>query len=260
MDLVTIVLLLAVVAGVVWLVRNRNAGQARELEDAKADARRWVERLGGQVLNLVGTNEAAKQALADASERYNAAGSQLDQARTPAQARGVTETAYEGLYYVRAARTAMDLDPGPELPPLPGQARAGAVTEEREVDVEGQHYSASPNPSERNAHYYPGGNVAGRPVPAGWYSQPWWKPALVAGAWGVGSALLFSAMFSGMAGSAYADGYSDAMAADMAAGGDGSGDAGGDMGGDVGGDAGGDFGGDMGGDFGGDFGGGGFDF
>jgi hypothetical protein len=255
-DLVTIVLLLAVVAGVVWLVRNRSAGQARELEDAKADARRWVERLGGQVLNLVGTNEAAKQALADASERYNAAGSQLDQARTPAQARGVTETAYEGLYYVRAARTAMGIDPGPELPPLPGQARAGAVTEEREVDVEGQHYSASPHPSERNAHYYPGGTVAGRPVPAGWYSQPWWKPALVAGAWGVGSALLFSAMFSGMSGSAYADGYSDAMAADM--GGGGWGDAG-DTGGDAGGDFGGVFGGDSGGDFGG-FDGGGFDW
>ena len=259
-SIVTLLVVLAIIAGGFWLVRQHQAGKTRELDDAKSDARRWVERLGGQVLNLVGTNDAAKQALADASERYNAAGSQLDQARTPAQARGVTETAYEGLYYVRAARTAMDLDPGPELPPLPGQARAGAVTEEREVDVEGQHYSASPNPSERNAHYYPGGNVAGRPVPAGWYSQPWWKPALVAGAWGVGSALLFSAMFSGMAGSAYADGYSDAMAADMAAGGDGSGDAGGDAGGDMGGDAGGDFGGDMGGDFGGDFGGGGFDF
>ncbi|GAA1860537.1 hypothetical protein GCM10009836_45870 [Pseudonocardia ailaonensis] len=261
MDLVTIVVLLAIVAGVVWLVRNRGAGQAKQLEDAKADARRWLERLGGQVLNLVGTNEAAKQAIADASERYNAAGSQMEQAKTQAQARGVTETAYEGLYYVRAARLAMDMDPGPELPPLPGQARAGAVTEDRDVDVEGQSYSASPRPSDRNSHYYPGGNVAGRPVPAGWYSEPWWKPALVAGAWGLGSALLFSAMFSGMAGSAYADGYSDAMAADMGAGGDGSGDAGG---GDFGGDGGSDFGGgDFGGGgdfFGGGDGGGGFDF
>ncbi|WP_312858391.1 hypothetical protein [Pseudonocardia pini] len=259
MDLVTIVLLLAIVAGVVWLVRNRGAGQARELEDAKSEARRWTERLGGQVLNLVATNEAAKQAMADASERYNAAGSQMEQAKTPAQTRGVTETAYEGLYYVRAARLAMDMDPGPELPPLPGQKRAGAVTEDRDVDVEGHSYSASPNPSDRNAHYYPGGNVAGRPVPAGWYSEPWWKPALVAGAWGIGSALLFSAMFSGMAGSAYEAGYSDGAAADMAAEGDGGGDAGADAGGDMGGDAGGgDFGG---GDFGGgDFGGGFGDF
>ncbi|GAY12184.1 hypothetical protein [Pseudonocardia sp. N23] len=257
---VTIIVLVAIVAGVVWLVRQRTASQARELEDSKAEARRWVERLGGQVLNLVGTDEASKQALADAAERYNAAGSQMEQARTAAQCRQVTETAYEGLYYVRAARTAMGIDPGPELPPLPGQQRAGAVSEERDVEVEGHSYSASPDPSNRNPHYYPGGDVAGRPVPAGWYSEPWWKPALVAGAWGFGSMMLFSAMFSGMSGVAYADGYADGAAAD---GGGDYGD-GGDAGGqDFGGDGGGDFGGGDfgGGDFGGgDFGGGGFDF
>jgi uncharacterized membrane protein YgcG len=249
-SIVTLLVVLAIIAGAFWLVRQHQATKTRELDDAKADARRWVERLGGQVLNLVGTNEAAKQALADAAERYTAAGSQIDQARTAAQARGVTETAYEGLYYVRAARSAMGIDPGPELPPLPGQQRAGAVTEAREVEVAGHSYGASPNPTGRNTHYYPGGTVAGRPVPRGWYSEPWWKPALVAGAWGLGSALLFTSMFSGMSGVAYADGYADGMAADDM-GGDG-----GDMGGDAGGDAGGDFGG---GDFGGgDFGGGDF--
>ena len=166
MTVATLIVLLLVIAGAVWLIRQRSVARTRELDDARADARRWVERLGGQVLALTGTDPASKQALADAAERYTAAGSQMDQVQSVAQARGVIETAYEGLYYVRAARTTMGLDPGPELPPLPGQARAGAVTEEREVDVEGQHYSASPNPSERNAHYYPGGNVAGRPVPA----------------------------------------------------------------------------------------------
>ncbi len=249
-SIVTLLLVLAIIAGGFWLIRQHQATKTRELDDAKADARRWVERLGGQVLNLVGTNDAAKQALADAAERYTAAGSQMDQARSTAQARGVTETAYEGLYYVRAARTAMDLDPGPELPPLPGQQRAGAVTETREIEVGGHHYGASPNPTGRNTHYYPGGTVAGRPVPRGWYSEPWWKPALVAGAWGVGSALLFTSMFSGMAGVAYADGFADGAAAD-------GGDVGGDAGGDVGGDPGADVGGDVGGgDFGGDFGGG----
>lgn len=251
-SIVTLLVVLAIIAGVVWLVRQQQATKTRELDDAKADARRWVERLGGQVLNLVGTNDAAKQALADASERYTAAGSQLDQARSAAQARGVTETAYEGLYYVRAARSAMDLDPGPELPSLPGQQQAGAVTESREVEVQGHHYGASPNPTGRNTHYYPGGMVAGRPVPRGWYSEPWWRPALVAGAWGLGSALLFTSLFSGMSGVAYADGYADGMAADGIEGGDGGMD-GGDAGADMG-----DTGGDWGGDFGGDFGGGDF--
>ena len=230
-SILTLLVVVAIIAGGFWLVRQQQATKTRELDDAKADARRWVERLGGQVLNLVGTNDAAKQALADAAERYTAAGSQMDQARSAAQARGVTETAYEGLYYVRAARSAMGLDPGPELPPLPGQQRAGAVTEDREVDVEGHRYGASPNPTGRNTHYYPGGTVAGRPVPRGWYSEPWWRPALVAGAWGVGSALLFSSLFSGMSGVAYADGYADGMAADGMDGGFDGGDPGG---GDVG--------------------------
>ena len=250
-SVLTIVVLVLIVVAIAWLIRQRSAEQAREVEDAKSEARRWVERLGGQVLNLVGTDEASKQALADAAERYTAAGSQMEQARSAAQARQVTETAYEGLYYVRAARTVMGLDPGPELPPLPGQRRAGAVTEMRDVEVEGHEYSASPEPSTRNRHFYPGGIVAGRPVPRGWYSEPWWKPALVAGAWGVGSALLFSAMFSGMSGAAYADGFGDGMAYDDA------GAGGGDMG-DGGFDGGGvDGGGSDGGGFGS---GGGFDF
>jgi hypothetical protein len=252
MDTIVIVIVLVLIAaGAVWLIRQRAASRATELEDARSEARRWVERLGGQVLNLTGTDNAAKQALADAAERYTAAGAQLDQVRSTAQARQVTETAYEGLYYVRAARTAMGLDPGPELPPLPGQQRAGSVSEERDVEVEGHAYSASPDASGRNRYYYPGGVVAGRPVPQGWYSEPWWQPALVAGAWGVGSALLFTSLFSGMSGVTYADGFADGAALDDVQ------DDGGDWdGGDWGGGDGGDWGG---GDFGGgDFGGGSF--
>jgi len=260
MDTVLLIVVVALIAGgAFWLFRQRAATRARELDDARFEARRWVERLGGQIFILEGNDEASKQALADASERHNAAAAQLDRLSSPAQARQVTESAYEGLYYVRAARTAMGLDTGPELPALPGQQRAGAVSEDREVEVEGQEYSTSPEPSQRNRHYYPGGVVAGRPVPQGWYSEPWWRPALVAGAWGVGSALLFSSMFSGMSGVAYADGF-----ADGAASGDDQGDGGADDNSDAGGDgsdAGGDGGGgdSGGGDFGGgDFGGGDF--
>jgi hypothetical protein len=256
-----LILILLIGGGAVYYQRYRQAAQQRELEDAQAEARRWLERLGGQVLNLVGTDEPSRQALADAAERYTAASSQMDSARTPAQCRLVTETAQEGLYYIRAARTAMGMDPGPELPRMAGQTGAGAVTEEREVDVQGHDYAASPRPSDRTPYYYPGGRVAGRPVPQGWYSEPWWKPALVGGAWGLGSALLFGAMFSGMAGVAsagaweqgYDAGQEDALTGAGDAGGGDHGDAGGDHGGDFGG---GDFGG---GDFGGgDFGGGDF--
>ncbi|WP_305091925.1 DUF1542 domain-containing protein [Prescottella sp. R16] len=268
MEFLLIVAVLAVVVLLVAKSQNRNRGHsANRLDDAKADARQAIERLGGQVYNLVGSNDAAKQALADASERYTAAGSQIEQAATPVQARLAKQTALEGLYYIRAARTAMDMDPGPEIPSIDGQQSAGAVTEDRKIEFEGRQVSASPNPSAATPNYYPGGRVAGRPVPAGWYSEPWWKPALVAGAWGVGSMLLFSAMFSGMAGVPY-----DAQSFESGAG-DGSDAGGGDAGGDdfgggddySGGDtdygAMGDGGSDWGGnDFGGGFDGGGMDF
>lgn len=227
-----IVLIVLILGVVVYFSRAQANARQRRVEDAKAEARRWVERLGGQVLNLTGTDTASQQAMADASERYNAAGSQLEQAQTAEQAKLVTATALEGLYYVRAARLAMDLDPGPELPSDAERENAGKVSEHRSVEVEGQHYEASPTPGQNTPHYYPGGRVAGRPVPQGWYSEPWWKPALVAGAWGLGSMFLFSAMFSGMTGIASAQAWEsgfDAGQEDAAAGGEDMG--GGDMGG-----------------------------
>jgi hypothetical protein len=230
------------------------------------------------VLNITGTDDASKQAMADASERYTAASSQIDQATTAKQALLAKESAMEGLYYVRAARVAMGMDPGPELESLAGQKTAGTVTEDRRIQFEGRDIEASPGPSERTPNYYPGGRVAGRPVPAGWYSEPWWKPALVAGAWGLGSALLFSSLFSGMGGvgydaqgfeNGYGDGFQDGMDQGQL---EGAGQDGGDSWGDGGGgdgsgwggggDGGGGWGGDSwggGGDFGGgDFGGGDF--
>ncbi|MFE5287007.1 DUF1542 domain-containing protein [Nocardia sp. NPDC056611] len=214
--LVIVVVLLAVVA----VNRGQRSRAGTELADAKADARRVIERLGGQVYNLTGSDDASKQALADAGERFNAAGAQIEQAGTAAQARLAKETALEGLYYVRAARTAMGMDPGPAVAELDGQRGAGRVTEDRAIEFEGRRVEASPTPSPSTPNYYPGGRVAGRPVPAGWYSEPWWKTALVAGAWGVGSALLFNALFSGMSGvgydaaafeSGYGDGYQDGL-------------------------------------------------
>lgn len=263
-----LILILLVVAAIGFAMYSSSKATGRRsaesLADAKADARRLIERLGGQVLNLTGTDDASKQALADASERYTAASSQIDQATTAKQAVLAKESALEGLYYARAARVAMGIDPGPELEGLSGQKSAGVVTEDRRVQFEGREVEASPTPSPRTPNYYPGGRIAGRPVPAGWYSEPWWKPALVAGAWGLGSVLLFDAMFSGMHGIGY---DSQAFEQGFGSGFDQGLDAG--QGGDFGADGGGDFGGgggDTGGGWGGEggggdwFGGGGGDF
>ena len=85
--LVLIILVIAAIGLAVWnYSRASGRRSAASLADAKADARRVIERLGGQVLNLTGADEASKQALADASERYTAASSQIDQATTARQA------------------------------------------------------------------------------------------------------------------------------------------------------------------------------
>ncbi|WP_132991907.1 DUF1542 domain-containing protein [Gordonia zhaorongruii] len=255
--IVLLVIALVVFLIVTYVRQNAGRASAERLDDAKADARQSIERLGGQVYSLDGRSDpAATQSLADASERFTAAGSQVDQATSPAQARLAKQTALEGLYYIRAARSALHLDPGPPIGELDGQSAAGSVTEDRSIDFEGRRVDASPNPSGRTPNYYPGGRVAGRPVPAGWYSEPWWRPAMVAGAWGIGSAFLFTSLFSGMSGVHYDTAAFESGAGeggDMGPEGDAG--AGGDLGGgeDFGGDdfGGGDFGG---GDFGGGFG------
>jgi len=260
----TVVVLIVLVIGIVGLVAmfgiGRRKRQAQQLADAREDALRWYERLGGQVMNLSGDQPAVKQALVDAGERYNAAGSQLERATSAKQYELARETALEGLAYVRAARVALGIDPGPDLPPLAG-ARAGQITKDREIDVQGHNYRASPQPGNGTPYYYPGGRVAGRGVPAGWNSEPWWKTALVAGAWGVGSVLVFDALFSPSWGdSGYDSGYNAGFDQGYDQGFD-QGDNGGGDNGDYG-DGGGDYGdagfGDAGDFGGGDFGGGDF--
>lgn len=235
---------LAVGGVVVFLSRRSKATTARnsahELDDALADARRWIERLGSQVLSMSGTDAASTQAIADASERYTAANSQVASATTVRQAELARESALEGMHYMNAAREIMGLPAGPELPPLEGQRAAGKVTERRTINHEGHQISASPIATEQTPNYYPGGMVAGRPVPAGWYSEPWWAGALRTGMWTAGSVLLFSTLFSGMSGigysaAAFEAGYGEGLA-DGLAGGEGLGEiTGGDIAGDGGG-------------------------
>lgn len=207
----TLLLLLAIAALIWFLVSNRDASSRKQLEqqdldDALAEAKHWTDRLGSQVLSLSGNDTASSQAMADASERFNAASSALSEARTPRQAQLAREAALEGLHYVNAARELMGMPAGPALPELEGQRRAGRVTEERTVRQEdGSTVTASPHASEQTPHYYPGGTVAGRPVPAGWYSTAWWAPAMMTGMWAASSMMFYSALFAGMAGTPSAE-------------------------------------------------------
>lgn len=120
--LVTAMVLIAVmfVVGVAALALAARAHRRRVLDDARAEARHWVERLGGELLVLdgsaaqLGTGRAA--GLAEAAERFTAAGAELGAARTPRQCRIAQDTAVEGLHHVRTARRSLGLDPGPRVP------------------------------------------------------------------------------------------------------------------------------------------------
>ncbi|HEY0532050.1 MAG TPA: hypothetical protein VGD29_10675 [Actinoplanes sp.] len=266
MSVLLILAIIVVVVLVIAVTRRSGAGnQQVQMDDARAEAQRWYERLGGQLTNLHGDDTAARQALADASERYNAAGGQLQQAKSVRQFELARESALEGLNYVRAARIAMGLDPGPDLPPLASARGAGRLTQEREVTVQGQEFRAGPRPGAATPYYYPGGMVQGRPVPQGWYSQPLWKTALASGAGALGGLLIFDALFDGGGfggfggggfDQGFADGYQDGFQDSQQDQGYDGGSDGNDFGGFDNGDSGGGF---DGGDFGGgDFGGGDF--
>ncbi|MFJ2233339.1 hypothetical protein [Streptomyces sp. NPDC087859] len=140
---------------------------------ARVEAARWVERLGAGPAGIdAAGDKAAVQALADATERYRAAKGELAAGRYDSAA----AAAVEGLHYVRAARTALRLDPGPVLPGL----GTGAVTaRDGRVIVADRTYTVSNRWRDGvTPYYYAGGVVAGRRVPGGWYSAPWWNPAL----------------------------------------------------------------------------------
>jgi hypothetical protein len=188
--LLLVLAVLALGAGIFALSRRPRAERGT-ISDAESEARRWVDRLAAGVTSLDGgTVIAARQALADASERYTAASSQLATARSPQQFAFVRQTALEGLYYIRAARIALDLDPGPELPAAP-------IAQDATITIDGREYVSSSSPGQGTPYYYPGGTIGGRPIPTGWYAQPWWRTAVVAGAAGMGGMLLADILFGG---------------------------------------------------------------
>jgi hypothetical protein len=119
------VMFVVVVAALALAAR---AHRRRQLDDARAQARHWVERLGGELLVLdgVAVRSAAvgPAGLAEAAERFTAAGAELGAARTRLQCMIAQDSAVEGLHHVRTARRSLGLDPGPRVP---GQGVGGIL-------------------------------------------------------------------------------------------------------------------------------------
>ena len=99
---------------------RKHAEQERQLEilDAQAEARRWLERLGSEVLTTDGIDTNSKNLIATATERYTTAQTTLDAAQTRRQAEIARDIAVEGLHLMRDARIMMGQPAGPDIPPL----------------------------------------------------------------------------------------------------------------------------------------------
>jgi hypothetical protein len=232
-------------------VRSSRNRKKRLNEGLRADVEQLYNRLGNDVATLdAGDNAVARQAMADASERYNAAGATLATADSPPEFAAARRTAIEGLTAAQSARKALGLDPGPEVPSL--QGGGPHLSGDQQVQFGDQAYDGSPTYRPGRGHYFEGGNVKGQMVPGGWYSAPLWTPfllgSLLSGGFGGGG--LFG---GGYGGGGYERGYEEGRE-DAADNGGGGGDGGGDWGGGGGG-GGGDWGGG-----GGDGGGGGGDW
>jgi hypothetical protein len=124
---ITLVAVMFVVV-VASLALAARAYRRRRLDDARAHARHWIERLGGELLVLdaaaVRSRAIGPAGLAEAAERFAAAGAELGVARTRQQCRIAEGSAVEGLHHVRTARRSLGLDPGPRVP---GQGIGGTI-------------------------------------------------------------------------------------------------------------------------------------
>lgn len=207
-------------------------------EVTAADVSSLRDRLGHDVRSLEpGADPVARQAMADASERYSTASTLLERARSDAQLRTAWLAAVEGLAATQTVRQRLGLDLGPPVPALP--TAGPALTRPARIDIDGRSHVGSPSYEPGHPHWFPGGQYGGRHVPGGWYDVPFWPSALVLGGlagWALGG--LGTAMV-----------YGDDVGGDLSAGDWGGFGGGGDWGG-----GGGDWGGGFGG--GGDWGGG----
>jgi hypothetical protein len=166
--------------------RSGRREHATSMQDNRADVESLYARLGSDVQTLApGDDAVARQALADAAERYNATGALMSRASTDGEWSAARRTAVEGLTAARVVRERLGLDPGPEIP-MPAADQAPRLEQPARVQVGDQQFDGSPRYTPGRPHYYEGGYYGGRPVPGGWYATPFWQTMLISSVLGGG--------------------------------------------------------------------------
>ena len=149
---------------------------AHRLRAARAGARERLDRLADEIDGLPPSAPGAEHAMTCLVLGASA----VESGETVEQIENGDQLAIAGLHLTHAARIASRLDPGPAPPRL----------------------SPAPTRSRRAPHYYPGPTADSEwPIPAGWYSDPWWHAVMItgneAGGPGLGSMMLFDDEFPG---------------------------------------------------------------
>lgn len=165
--------------------RRRKRADATQMEDLRADVESLHGRLGSDVQLLApGDDEIARQALADAAERYNATGALMAKADTEGEWAAARRTAVEGLTAARVVRKRLGLDPGPEIPMT--ASGAPQLSTRQVVEVGDEQHEGSPDYEPGRSHYFEGGSYGGQVVPGGWYATPFWQTLLLGSMFGGG--------------------------------------------------------------------------
>ncbi|HVU71844.1 MAG TPA: hypothetical protein VHE83_02680 [Mycobacteriales bacterium] len=172
---------LAVGVAGLWFGLRRHARKQRtdELASARADVESLYNRLGSDVSTLdPGEDKVAKQAMADASERYTATGATLASAKTLGELAAARRSAIEGIQAARVVRKQLGLDEGPDPQPL-APANAPQVQGRQTIAVGNQTYTGHGAYTPGSPYYFGGGTYGGSWVPGGWYATPFWEQLLI---------------------------------------------------------------------------------
>ena len=193
--------------------RRRKRQAAAAAAAARAEVESLYQRLGNDVSTLSpGDNAIARQAMADASERYTATGALLSRADidTAEELQSAKRTAIEGISAARVARKQLGLDPGPDPMPAP-PPQAPQVQGQQTVAVGNQTYTGYGAYQPGAGHYFGGGYYQGGYVPGGWYATPFWETALISSiAWGgLGWGGGYGGFGGGYGGGGYGAGYDE---------------------------------------------------
>ena len=151
----------------------------RRLRSVRRGPRRRLEQLADEIDAF----PPSATGIAQAMDCLVLGAGAVEMGETVGQIAGGGQLVVAGLHLTHRIRTEMGLDPGPEPPAL----------------------KPAPKRSRRTPHYYPGPRGLGRtadaewPIPAGWYSDPWWHAVMTTGnegaGPGLGSMMLFDEEF-----------------------------------------------------------------